>query len=49
MTNAGSYQAIVTNLNGPTPSSVVTLNLTNVPVSFVSGPGAVQYSGGQFS
>jgi hypothetical protein len=49
ITNAGSYQAIVTNLNGPTASTVVTLNLTNVPVSFESGPGALQYSGGQFS
>jgi hypothetical protein len=49
MTNAGSYQAIVTNLNGGTASTVVTLNLTNVPISFVTSPGAIQYSGGQFS
>jgi uncharacterized repeat protein (TIGR03803 family) len=49
ITNAGSYQAIVTNLNGPTLSEVVTLSITNVPVSFLSGPSAFQYSGGQFS
>jgi uncharacterized repeat protein (TIGR03803 family) len=49
VTNAGSYQAIVTNSNGATTSAVVTLSLTNVPVSFLAGPGASQYSGGQFS
>jgi uncharacterized repeat protein (TIGR03803 family) len=49
ITNAGSYQAIVTNLNGATASALVTLSLTNVPVSFESGPGALQFGGGQLS
>jgi len=49
ITNAGSYWAVVTGINGPTTSSVVTLSLTNVPVSFVNNASALQYSGGQFS
>jgi uncharacterized repeat protein (TIGR03803 family) len=45
--NAGSYQAVVTNLNGATTSAVVILAITNLPVSFVAG--ALEYGGGQFS
>jgi uncharacterized repeat protein (TIGR03803 family) len=46
-TNAGYYQVIVTNLNGATTSSVVTLGITNLPVSFVVQAGALSYVGGQ--
>jgi uncharacterized repeat protein (TIGR03803 family) len=45
--DAGSYQAVMTNRNGATASSVVTLAITNLPVSFVAG--ALEYGGGQFS
>jgi uncharacterized repeat protein (TIGR03803 family) len=47
LANAGYYQAILTNINGATASSVVTLGITNVPVSFVAGGGALSYAGGQ--
>jgi uncharacterized repeat protein (TIGR03803 family) len=47
MANAGYYQAVLTNINGATTSSVVTLDITNVPVSFVVGAGALSYAGGQ--
>ena len=44
--NAGNYQVIVTNTSGAVTSLVAALRVTNVPVSFVSAPGALQYSGG---
>jgi hypothetical protein len=47
--NAGFYQAILTNLNGPTASSVVTLSITNVAASFLTNADALQYGGGQFT
>jgi uncharacterized repeat protein (TIGR03803 family) len=47
--DAGSYQAVLTNFNGATTSSVVTLSITNVPVSFLTTAGALSYGGGQFS
>ncbi len=47
--NAGFYDAVLTNINGAVTSAVVTLNLTNVQVSFMAGASALQYSGGQFS
>jgi uncharacterized repeat protein (TIGR03803 family) len=49
ITNAGYYQAIVTNVNGATTSAVVTLSITNVPLSFVTSASAAQYSAGQFA
>jgi uncharacterized repeat protein (TIGR03803 family) len=49
ITNAGYYQAIVTNINGATTSAVVTLRITNVPLSFAAGASAAQYSSGQFT
>jgi uncharacterized repeat protein (TIGR03803 family) len=47
--NAGSYQAVVTNINGATTSSVVTLSITNVPVSFLRETGDLRYTNGQFA
>jgi uncharacterized repeat protein (TIGR03803 family) len=49
LTNAGYYQAILTNANGATPSAVVTLSVTNVPLAFATGGGALSFSGGQLS
>jgi hypothetical protein len=46
-TNAGYYQVVLTNLNGATTSSVVTLSITNLEISFVGGGGGVSYAGGQ--
>jgi len=47
--NAGCYQALVSNAFGSVTSLVACLNITNVPVSFATGAGAVQYAGGQFT
>jgi len=47
--DAGSYQAIVTNINGTVTSSVVTLSITNVPGSFLSETGDLQHTNGEFS
>ncbi len=44
--NAGYYQVVVTNINGTTVSSAASLMITNLPVSFVTGGGAISYSGG---
>jgi uncharacterized repeat protein (TIGR03803 family) len=49
ISNAGPYQAVVSNTFGSVTSAVANLNITNVPVSFASGGGAVQYAAGQFS
>jgi hypothetical protein len=49
ISNAGSYQAVVSNTFGSVTSLVANLNITNVPVSFATGAGAVQYAGGQFA
>jgi hypothetical protein len=42
--NAGSYQVVVSNVAGAVTSSVVTLSVTGVPVTF--GAGGIQVSGG---
>jgi uncharacterized repeat protein (TIGR03803 family) len=47
--DAGPYQAVVSNSFGSVTSLVANLNITNVPVSFMTGPGAIQYAGGQLS
>ncbi|HEX3720789.1 MAG TPA: choice-of-anchor tandem repeat GloVer-containing protein [Verrucomicrobiae bacterium] len=47
LANAGYYDAIVTNVNGATTSSVVTLGITNVPISFAVGDGGFSYGDGQ--
>jgi hypothetical protein len=47
ITNAGLYQAIVSNAFGWATSSVASLNITNVPVSFATR-GELEYAGGQF-
>jgi uncharacterized repeat protein (TIGR03803 family) len=49
ISNAGPYQAVVSNAFGAVTSSVANLNITNVPVAFATGPTALQYGGGQFS
>jgi uncharacterized repeat protein (TIGR03803 family) len=49
ITNAGPYQAVVSNTYGSVTSLVANLNITNVPVLFETGPGDLQYGGGQFS
>jgi len=49
ISDAGYYEAIVTNVNGGTTSAVVTLSITNVPLSFATGAGAAQYNSGQFT
>ncbi len=49
LTNAGYYQAILTNINGATPSTTVTLSVTNVPIAFATGAGALSFSDGQLS
>ncbi len=46
--DAGPYQAIVSNLYGAATSSVVTLSILGTPVSFTTTAGAAQYSNGQF-
>ena len=49
ISNAGPYQVVVSNTFGAVTSSVAFLNITNVPVSFASGAGAMQYGGSQFT
>ena len=49
ISNAGPYQAVVSNAFGSVTSLVASLNITNVPVSFATGGQALQYAGGQFS
>ncbi len=49
ISNAGPYQAVVSNAFGAVTSSVANLNITNVPVAFATGPKALQYGGGRFS
>jgi arabinogalactan endo-1,4-beta-galactosidase len=46
--NAGPYQVVVTNSYGAITSSVALLGVTGVPVSFLSGPGSVRLTNGQF-
>jgi hypothetical protein len=45
--NAGSYQVIVTNTSGSVTSLVAVLSIATLPLSFVTGPNALQYSGGK--
>jgi uncharacterized repeat protein (TIGR03803 family) len=47
--NAGYYQVILTNLNGAVTSSVVSLSISNVPISFSASAANMQMSGGQLS
>jgi hypothetical protein len=47
VSNAGAYQAVVSNAFGSVTSLVANLNITNVPVSFATCAGAVQYAGSQ--
>jgi len=47
--NAGAYQAVVSSSFGAVTSLVANLNITNVPVSFATGAGTLEYAGGQFS
>jgi arabinogalactan endo-1,4-beta-galactosidase len=46
--NAGPYQVVLTNPYESITSSVATLSVTGVPVSFLSGPGALLLANGQF-
>jgi len=46
--NAGPYQVVLSNVYESVTSSVVTLDVTGVPVSFTSGPGSPQLVNGQF-
>jgi hypothetical protein len=46
--NAGSYQVIVTNTSGSVTSLVAVLSITSLPLSFVTGANALQYSAGKF-
>jgi hypothetical protein len=46
--DAGMYQAIVTNAYGAATSSIVTLSVLGAPVSFTTPPGGLQISNGQF-
>jgi uncharacterized repeat protein (TIGR03803 family) len=48
LADAGSYQAVLTNLNGATTSAFATLAITNLPVYFLTNAGALQYGAGQF-
>ena len=47
--DAGCYQAVVRNAFGWATSAVASLVITNVPVSFATGGGTLQYAAGQFS
>ncbi len=49
ISNAGPYQAVLCNAFGSVTSAVACLNITNVPVSFATGAGAMQSGGGQCS
>ena len=46
--DAGPYQVVLSNTYESVTSSVATLDVTGVPVSFLSGPGALQLANGQF-
>lgn len=48
-TNAGFYQVIVSNAFGAGTSSIATLRVLGVPVSFTTTPGSIQYANGQFT
>jgi hypothetical protein len=43
---AGLYQVVVSNVAGAVTSSAAALNVTGVPVSFVTGAGGIQAGGG---
>jgi len=49
ISNAGPYQAVVSNAFGSVTSLVASLNITNVPVSFATGGEALRYAAGQFT
>jgi uncharacterized repeat protein (TIGR03803 family) len=44
--NAGYYQVVLTNINGATVSLAASLGITNLPLSFSAGAGAISYTGG---
>ena len=46
--NAGPYQVVLSNSYGAITSAAALLGVTGVPASFLSGPGALQLSNGQF-
>jgi hypothetical protein len=46
--NAGPYQVVLSNSYGAITSAAALLGVTGVPASFLSGPGALQFSNGQF-
>jgi uncharacterized repeat protein (TIGR03803 family) len=46
-TNAGYYQVVLTNLNGVVTSSVVSLSISNAPISFSATASDLQYNDGQ--
>lgn len=46
--NAGPYQVVLSNPYEAVTSSVATLSVTGVPVSFFSGPGGLVMANGQF-
>jgi arabinogalactan endo-1,4-beta-galactosidase len=47
-TNAGLYQVVLSNTYGSVTSSVAALDVTGVPVSFVTSPGSLLYGNGRF-
>ena len=46
--DAGPYQVVLSNAYESVTSAVATLDVTGVPVSFLSGPGSLQLANGQF-
>ena len=46
--DAGPYQVLLSNAYESVTSAVATLDVTGVPVSFLSGPGSLQLANGQF-
>jgi arabinogalactan endo-1,4-beta-galactosidase len=46
--DAGAYQVVLSNAYESVTSSVAMLDVTGVPVSFLSGPGNLQLANGQF-
>ena len=46
--DAGLYQVALSNAFESVTSSIATLDVTGVPVSFLSGPGSLQLANGQF-
>ncbi|MDB6066371.1 MAG: hypothetical protein JWR26_2579 [Pedosphaera sp.] len=47
-TNVGYYDVVLANSYGSTTSTSATLGVSGIPVSFVTTPGAIHYTNGQF-